>query len=37
MKRLLNSDSGIDKEDQWSPDVMIELLESFKDRPIGRV
>ena len=36
MKRISKSDVLTEKEDLWTPDGMIEILESFKDRPIGR-
>jgi hypothetical protein len=37
MKRSSKSDILSEKEDNWNPDAMIEMLESFKDRPMGRV
>ena len=37
MKRLSKPDVLTEKEEQWSPDGMIETLESYKDRAIGRV
>ncbi len=36
MKRLSKPDLLTEKEESWSPDGMIEILESYKDRQIGR-
>lgn len=37
MKRLSLRGDSADKDENWSPDGMISMLEAFKDKPIGKV